>query len=722
MAITDNIKNLTNGGSYGDILSSVGNIGAGVGGVIKKIKSLAKDQKEPSSIKDLYTDGFLVQDSQFAPNFFARAFDEPTYLTFKVEFNFGDVESEYRNMAYNNNGLLENITDSRLDTMYDYLPEPFLEPHRRESKNRFMESSYRTTSYTEDGDIYTGDPGGEAYTENDIVDASLGKTYSTETYLDINLGDHGRAALLHNFKLALQDIQNNFPYYLQSINGINSLFKVDSASGIRLKDAKIELECMEGLDLKITQLLNMYKKIVWDDVYQRWILPDMMRYFNMKIYISEIRLFHDFVKGKPEKQQLHNFSEKDKRNSLYSNKDKWYDTATNALRTATALSNTFLGTKSNLNTAINYAASTYDTARGLYDSISGAIVDINMCNNAFNYIMPTICIDCHMCEFDITNINNHLDSLKAYKVTESPKPKIVINVGQAKDTQIYPLNASLKYIEKKGYFNTIKDYISDTSTYDEIKGSSISANDINNARNNSLKYTGNYISDDALKATIKSNNLQQRIKDYDFNLQYYTGQTEAESILAKRLNRLMINDRNSTNYPRGYTPKELARMSLTTAGIQEVQSVLNWTDNPDDNFDMEWIIGTHSTGTSPDKATRDAIIAVGQTLNTALDKIYNGEEIKSMVVSEEMRNKIATDMFNEYIKGLKDSTATSDGPLKAILDAYEVIKKQEDIPDVDSSANVDSSTDSQFSYDYPVVKNEPEEISTATGTKFNQYN
>ena len=708
MAITDNIKNLTNGGSYGDILSSVGNIGAGVGGVIKKIKSLAKDQKDPSSIKDLYTDGFLVQDSQFAPDFFARAFDEPTYLTFKVEFNFGDVDAILRNMAYNNNGIEEtgaSISNSTFDTMYDYLPEPFLLGYYAPTNTK--------KDITYGGQNVMGINLPEFIISNDV---SIGKTYSTETYLDVNLGDHGRAALLHNFKLALQDIQNNFPYYLQSISGINSLFKVDHTSGIRLKDAKVELECMEGLDLKITQLLNMYKKIVWDDVYQRWILPDMMRYFNMKIYISEVRLFHDFVKGKPEKQQLHNFSEKDKRNSLYSNKDKWYDTAANALRTATALSNTFLGTKSNLNTAINYAASTYDTARGLYDSIAGAIVDINMCNNAFNYVMPTICIDCHMCEFDITNINNHLDSLKAAKVTESPKPKIVINVGQAKDTQIYPLNASLKYIEKKGYFNTIKDYISDKSTYDEINGNNISHNDISNARNNSLKYTGNYISDDALKATINSNNIQQRIKDYDFNLQYYTGQTEAESILAKRLNRLMINDRSSTNYPRGYTPKELARMSLTTSGIQEVQSVLDWVDNPDDNFDMEWIIGTHSTGTSPDKATRDAIIAVGQTLNAALDKIYNGEEIKSMAVSEEMRNKIATDMFNEYIKELKDSTATSDGPLKDILDAYEVITKQDTIPDVDSS------TDSHFSYDYTVVKNEPEEISTATGTKFNQYN
>lgn len=713
MSITDNIRGFQKGMSYGDVLSSVSDIGSGVAGAIKKIKSLAKDQKEPSSIKDLYTDGFLVRDSQFSPDFFARAFDEPTYLTFRVEFNFGDTDSEYRNMAYNNNGLTENITDSRLDTMYDYLPEPFLEPYKRESKNRFMESSYRTSTY-EDED-------GNSWTENDIIDASLGKTYSTETYLDFSLGDHGRAALLHNFKLALKDIQDNFPYYLTSINGIGSLFKVEHSSGIRLKDAKIEIECMEGLDLKITQILNMYKKIVWDDVYQRWVLPDMMRFFNMKIYISEIRLFHDFVKGNPNKQELHDFSEKNKRNNLYSTESNWLKKAENGLKTATALSNTFLGTKSHLTQAINYASSTYDTAKGLYDSISGAIIDINMCNSAFNYVMPTICIDCHMCEFDISSINDHLNSLKSAKVTDSPRPKITIKVGQAKDTQIYPLNASLKYINNKGYYNTITQYISDPSTYSEISQDSISS--LSEARNNKLKHTGNYISDDALKAKITATDLTGRIKDYDLNLQYYTGQTEAQSILAKRLNRIMINNKKDANYPRGYTPKELAQMSLATAGIQEVQSILDWTDNPDDDFDMGYIIGTHSTSTSPDKSTRAAVKAVGETLISALDKIYNGEELQSMAVSKEMKNKIASDMFDEYIKTLNESSATSDGPMRDILEAYEVIKKlSTEPPSIDSSIDSSISDSNIFDYNYDVVKNEYEEISTATGIKFNPLN
>jgi hypothetical protein len=49
---------------------------------------------------------------------------------------------------------------------------------------------------------------------------------------------------------------------------------------------------LEGLDQKMFNLLNVYKQIVWDSKWQRWVLPDMMRYFSMDIYITEFRTFH----------------------------------------------------------------------------------------------------------------------------------------------------------------------------------------------------------------------------------------------------------------------------------------------------------------------------------------------------------------------------------------------------------------------------------------------
>ena len=98
---------------------------------------------------------------------------------------------------------------------------------------------------------------------------------------------------MRKIKMALKDIQNNFPYYFYSIEGLSSLNKIDPKTGRRANEGELTIKCYEGIDLKITQLLQMIRKVMWDDIYQRWALPDMMRYFSMRIYISEIRTFHE---------------------------------------------------------------------------------------------------------------------------------------------------------------------------------------------------------------------------------------------------------------------------------------------------------------------------------------------------------------------------------------------------------------------------------------------
>ena len=698
MAITDNIANLASANSFGGALSSIGNIGDGIGGAIKKIRSLAKNQKEPSTIRDLYTNGFLSQDSQFVPNFFARAFDEPTYLTFKVEFNFGDTDSFHRNLAYNNNGLdYELIENTRFNTMYDYLPEPLLEPYRT-NKTKVIQLETRYEEESEDNSEYTVNVG---------PDTSTGETYSTEHYLDITLGEHGRAYLLHNFKLALKDLQENFPYYLKSISGIGNLFKVDPVTGLRLKDATITLDCYEALDLRITQLLNTYKKIVWDDVYQRWILPDMMRYFNMKIYISEIRLFHDFVPNKPKNDKfIYDFSNPNVRNSttspLIGDKDVWWEKGLNAINTATALSSTFLGTKSHLTKAINTVTSTIETGKGLYNDIAGAVTDLNMCNSAFNEVMPTICIDCHMCEFDISDTMSHIDNLKSSK-PESPNPKITIKIGNAKDIQAYPLNTSLRLNSTgDGYIKTI------TQTQSKLPDKP-SYNDLYISRDNpsDRMFIGNYISDTVLNDKYTQANIGLRQDEYVQNLGGVFGTVTGQTLQNKKMNRLMRNDSSTMKYPRGYIPQDLARISLTSAGIQEAQSVTRAFDK-EGGTDLEYIIGTHSTATSPDKATIQAIKAIGDTLNEALDKIYNGDEMKSMAVSEEMKNKIASDMFDEYMKTQDNSTATNKNIiLHKIIEQYDAIKN-------DDNVSISRATDKNT--------NEHKQLETYKTEKFNELN
>ena len=52
-----------------------------------------------ATVRDVNTNGFLASKSIYRPKYFVRAFDEPTYLTFKLEFMFNNN----RNALYNNN-------------------------------------------------------------------------------------------------------------------------------------------------------------------------------------------------------------------------------------------------------------------------------------------------------------------------------------------------------------------------------------------------------------------------------------------------------------------------------------------------------------------------------------------------------------------------------------------------------------------------------------------
>jgi hypothetical protein len=61
---------------------------------------------------------------------------------------------------------------------------------------------------------------------------------------------------------------------------------------MRLKDATISIECIEGLAMKMKTLMELYRKAAWDDVWQRWVLPENMREFKMIIYVYERRIFH----------------------------------------------------------------------------------------------------------------------------------------------------------------------------------------------------------------------------------------------------------------------------------------------------------------------------------------------------------------------------------------------------------------------------------------------
>ena len=435
--------------SYDSVLGSISNISSAVGqGLNAAYSILSSEEGSANNIRNTYLSGFFNEgNSKFTPNVFSRLFDEPTYLTFRIEFNFD-------NSVYNSTSYM------------DYLPEPLLSLDAKKGFDSFRSPSEYYQTNTVDLSIDSLIQEYEyAFNQSNSIYNNV--DYSTYDYLRNALGESRRADMLFLFINSLKDVQEHYPYYFQSIEGIGNLLKVNPTDGIRLKDGEniLTIKCLEGLDLKITQLLQLYKNVVWDEVYQRWMLPDMMRYFNMKIYISEIRLFHTSNKeiSNPKTGWMYNF--KSGNNSLNaSSYDQLKSTSlledlNNILNTAGAISSSVAGTNSTVTGIIDSTNHTVDTTTDMLGDISSLMY--HLCNNAINDVMPTICLDCHMCEFDIEDTLKHINDLHASnKSSEMVAPEINIKVGKLFTKQLYPLNRDLSVTENAYVVNLSDDFMS----------------------------------------------------------------------------------------------------------------------------------------------------------------------------------------------------------------------------------------------------------------------
>lgn len=171
-------------------------------------------------------------------------YDQPTYMTFKLDF------ATNRDANYNDAGKQIQPTLN-----YDTMPHPL---------------------FAEKG--------------SDNVDER--ETYSAIDYL-YDANEYTRAEMLKEFISKINELQTKYQWYFKSIDGLEDILKINPEYGQRVPfDKRLTIHMMEGLDLRISHILSLYRKIAWDDMYQRWVLPEMMRYFTLKIYITEFRTFH----------------------------------------------------------------------------------------------------------------------------------------------------------------------------------------------------------------------------------------------------------------------------------------------------------------------------------------------------------------------------------------------------------------------------------------------
>jgi hypothetical protein len=307
----------------------------------------------------------IVDPAHFRLN---KRFDEPTYFSFKLIFGQG-------------NDTIYNYAGNR--AYFDTMPHPLFNPVN--AGEIFYNNSLSST-----------------------ISLNQENSYSALSYL-ANANEPTRVEMLKEFIEKFNNLQTDYPYYFQSVDGVLDLLKIDTTKGQRiLNDKKITITCLEGLDLRMSYLLNLYRKIVWDDIYQRWVLPDMMRYFTLRIYLAEFRTFHLPV------TQTTSISKP------YGNK--------------------------------------------------GVLPETPIYLRILDDILPVWEIDCEMCEFDLSDIIfEHLNNLSVATEPNQGSVKFSVKVGNIKETQMYPVFQHMFLNDRKlNGVNRAKDEISTQG--DEISG------------------------------------------------------------------------------------------------------------------------------------------------------------------------------------------------------------------------------------------------------------
>jgi hypothetical protein len=105
------------------------------------------------------------------------------------------------------------------------------------------------------------------------------------------MSDKKHQFYIQQFRDALFKVDRDLPWYIQSISGLDELYKIDVENNYRGVDKKITLTFLEDVKLQMTYIFDLYRKSVWDAKYMRWKVPENMRKFGMEIYIVDIRNF-----------------------------------------------------------------------------------------------------------------------------------------------------------------------------------------------------------------------------------------------------------------------------------------------------------------------------------------------------------------------------------------------------------------------------------------------
>jgi hypothetical protein len=106
-----------------------------------------------------------------------------------------------------------------------------------------------------------------------------------------------RADMIREFKTGFLQLLKEAPWYFTKVSGLADIWKIAPGNSYRGKDKKITIETEESIDLKITYLLDLYRKAVFDPSWMRYALPENQRMFAMELVVAEVRPMQTSLKS-----------------------------------------------------------------------------------------------------------------------------------------------------------------------------------------------------------------------------------------------------------------------------------------------------------------------------------------------------------------------------------------------------------------------------------------
>lgn len=362
--------------------------------------------------------------------------------------------------------------------------------------------------------------------------------YSAINYLK-SINEPKRANYLRQFIDLLKSIQTVTPWYFQSVSGVDKLLTIDPKKGWHPGEgAEIEIQMLESIDLRVSLLIDLYRKAAWDEHYRRWMLPENMKWFKVKIVISEFRDFHMTERSI----------------AALPTSAESPDLGANAYGSTFAqlLNNSSVAT--GVKNYVNNAKTASERVQALKNPDGSDVDEVGVVySQTDNTFLPMHILELDMCEFQLLgHAHPYTTSLSAAEAGSTATQSIKFTVGRVNETNYYTLHdiiLSEEYI-RHGLHHAFIDTSERAALINaqSTQGRKVVHNESNtNFIKDRLKSVAGTLANDAINSLVANLFLGRAFNGEELNEAFKEQKDAYAQVLAQKMGGLYLGNNNITS-------------------------------------------------------------------------------------------------------------------------------------------------------------------------------